>query len=173
MRLVACVTGEPAGMFGRDDLRKRLRLGGVLLMAAAAEGGDFRQRRLKTNGIVGVLRLRSVTRLAGDVGVFAGGTDLSLVVMAEDAGSLAGKGGLALADQGERGGAIVAVLAEGFRNYGAPNNQKNSQPGEQNGRRADEMAGIPKEPHRRLAATEEARTRPRRLRVLIPVMSTA
>ena len=44
----------------------------------------------------------------------------------------------------------MAVLAEGLRNYGIPNDQENSQPGQQDSRRADEMTGIPKNLHHRL-----------------------
>src|SRR5215467_14523488 len=118
-----------------------------------------------------MFRLRPVTRLASEVRVFAGGPGLGLILMAEDAGRLAGEGGLPLPDQVQRGRTIVAVLAEGFRNNGAPNNQKDSQPGEQSGRRADEVASIAKEPHRRLALEEKARTRPCQQRAVIQGIS--
>ena len=94
-----------------------------------------------------MLRLRPVTGLAGNMGVFAGGAGLGFVVVAEDAGVLAGKGERPLADQIQCRRTIVAVLAESFRNNRAPNDQESSQPSQQNRGRADEMAGIPKEPH--------------------------
>jgi hypothetical protein len=151
VRLVASVAGEAGGMFGRHNLRKSLGLGGIFFVAATAKRGNIGQDRFNAYRILRMLRLRAVTGFACNVSMLAGGASLGFVVMAGNTSGLAGESQRALADQLQRGRAIVAVLAEGFRNYGAPNNQKNSQPGEQDCRRADEMSGIPKEPHRRLA----------------------
>jgi len=147
---MAGVAEHAAGVFGRRDLRKSSGLGRVLLMAACAENGYIRQHGLEAGGIIGMLRLRPVTGLAGNMGVFAGGAGLGFVIVTEDARVLAGEGERPLADQIQCRGTIVAVLAEGFRNNGAPNHQESSQPSQQNRGRADEMAGISKKPHHHL-----------------------
>ena len=102
MRLVAGVAGRAAGVLGGGYLRKALRLGGVLFVAAAAEVGDIGQFGNVRRGIVGVLRQRAMARFAGDVGVFAGGASLGFVVVAHHAGVLPGVGDGVGADQVER-----------------------------------------------------------------------
>ena len=51
---------------------------------------------------------------AGDMGVLAGGAGLGLIIVAKNALILAGVNHGALADFGQSGGAVVAVLAEGL-----------------------------------------------------------
>ncbi len=94
-----------------------------------------------------MLCLRPVTGFAGHVGVLTSGTRLGFILMTEDACSLAGEGGLPLPNRSERRRTVMSVLAEGLRNDGAPNNHEKRQPGEQDGRGADQMAGIAKEAH--------------------------
>ena len=161
---MAGVAGETGGVFGGHDLRKSFWFSGILLVTAAAECADIGQHRFETGRIVRVFRLGAVTGFARNMSVPAGSARLGLVVMAEDASVLTSEGRRPLPDEIQRGGTIVAILAEGLRNYGAPNNQENSQSGEQDCRRADEMSGIPKKPHHSLALRQDARAQPRRRR---------
>ena len=140
--LVALVAGRAAGVFGNDDLRKVLGLGRILLMAAAAEVGDFGQLGYVGGGIVGVLRQRTMAGFAGDVGVFSRGARLAFVIVAHDAGLLAGVGDRMLANEVEGAGPVVAVLAESFGNDRAADYQEDHHGGEQDKGRPNQVSGI-------------------------------
>jgi len=129
MGLMAGVAKRAAGMFGGVHLRKIFGLGGVLLMAAAAENRDIGKLGYVRLRVIGMLCQGTVASLAGDVGVFAGGPGFGLVVMAQDAGILPGKRDGMAADEIEGARTVVAVLPEGLGNHGAPHDQKNRQSG--------------------------------------------
>lgn len=126
MRLMAGVAGHVAHVFGSDHLWEVLRFGGVFFVATAAKFGNIRQLGLEHSRIAGMLGLRSVTGLAGDMRMPTGGPDLRLVVMASNAGVLAGKRHGALPDHFERARAIVAVLAERPGDHRLAQKQKSS-----------------------------------------------
>jgi hypothetical protein len=141
---MATVTEHAAGVLGGGDLGEAGGLGGVLLVAAAAEIGDVGEDGLDGAGIVGVLSEGSVTRFAGDMGVAAGGADLGLIVVAEDARILAGEGDWFGADGVEGAGPVVAVFAETLRHNGGADDHKEAEGGEEDKRRANEMRRISK-----------------------------
>src|SRR3954463_13550494 len=114
-------------MLSGDDLGERGRPGGVALMTAAAEIGDIGERGLEGAGVVGVFGLGSVAGFARDMGVAAGGADFGLILMAQDAGILAGVGDRLGANGVEGAGAEVAVLAEVLRNHGGADDHKDAE----------------------------------------------
>lgn len=142
MRLMAGVAEHAARVLRGSDLREAVRLGCVFFVAPPAEVGDVGELRLVSRRVVGggVLRLRSVTGFAGDVGVAAGGADLGLVVVAKRAGVLAGVRDGPLPDHVERRRPVMAIFAESFRNDGGANYQKKTEPGQEHERWADQMA---------------------------------
>jgi hypothetical protein len=142
VRLVAGVAGSAAGMFRCDNLRKPLGLGCVLFVADAAEAGDLRELGDDGAGIVGMLGERAVAAFAGYVGVFAGGAGFGLVVVAQDAGILAGVGDGTLADGGQGAGAVVAVLSEVLGDYRRSDGEENADSGEQDEGGSDQMSRI-------------------------------
>ena len=111
---MALVAGHAAGMLGGHHLGKGWWLGRVFFVATPAEVGDVGQLRNVRRGIVGVLRQGPMTGFARYVGVFAGGARCGFVIMADDAGVLAGVSDGPLPDQRKRTGAIVAVLSKSF-----------------------------------------------------------
>jgi len=142
VRQVAGVARGAAGVFGGDDLREPLGLGGVLFVAAAAEIRDVGELGLHGAGIVGVRGQRAVAAFASDVGVLAGGAHFSLVVVAHDAGVLAGEGDGALTDGGEGSRAVVAILAELFGDYGSADGEEEADSGEQNDGGTEQMSRV-------------------------------
>ena len=142
MRLVAIVAGRAAGMFGGDYLREVFGLGGVLLVAAAAEVGDSRQFGDVRGRIFGVLRQRPVAGFAGHVRVLAGGAGFAFVVVAHQAGVLPSIGEGVLADEVERAGAIVAVLPEGLGDNRTANYQEERHGSQQDQSGPHQMSGI-------------------------------
>src|SRR5262245_27980980 len=86
--------------------------------------------------------LRAVAGFAGDMRVAAGGADFGLVVVTEDAGVLAGVGDGARANHIEGGGPVVAILAEAFRDDGSADHEKESQRGDEDEGRTDEVSGV-------------------------------
>ena len=66
MRFVARVAGLPTGMLFGIHLREACRFGDVFRMATDAKLRYFRQNWLDVSWIIGVLRERSVARLAVD-----------------------------------------------------------------------------------------------------------
>src|ERR1035438_4288271 len=142
--LMARVTKRAAGMLRGDHLRKVLGLGGVLFVAAPAEIGNIGQGRLMRRRVVGVGmgRLRTVARFAGDMGVLAGGARLGLLVVAHHAGVLAGERDGVLADDVERRCVIVTVLAESLRDQRGADQQKGGESNDQNDSGANEMTRV-------------------------------
>ena len=98
VRLVAIVAGHAAGVLRGHNLRKRLGLGGVLLVASSAESGDGGQLGDIRRRVSGMPGERPVTGLAGHVGVPAGGADLAFLFVAQNAGGLPGVGNRMLPD---------------------------------------------------------------------------
>ena len=145
MRLMTGVAGHPAGVLGGDHLWKTAGLGGVLFMAAPAEIGDIRAFRDVGGGIVGVLGEGPVAGLAGDVRMLAGFAGVSLVVVAHDAGILAGIGDGPLPYGGERARAVVAVLAEVLGDHRAADRQEKAESGQEDDGRANEMSRVVKQ----------------------------
>jgi hypothetical protein len=82
---------------------------------------------------------------AGNVGVFAGRARLGFVVMANDARALTGEHQRILAIHGEGRGTVMAVLAEGLRDHRTPHQKKDSQPGQEDQQRTEEMPRIPQQ----------------------------
>ena len=114
MRLMARIASHAARVLGGDHLWKPCGLGRIFFVAPAAEVGDVGQLGDVGGGIFGVLRQRTVASFAGDVRVLAGGAGFGLVIVAQDALVLARVSDGALVDFIQRGGSIVAVLAEGL-----------------------------------------------------------
>jgi len=141
--LVATVTEHAAGVFGGGDLGEAGGLGGVLLVAAAAEVGDVGEHGLDGAGVIRVFGEGSVASFAGDMGVAAGGADLGLIVVAENARVLAGEGDWFGADRVEGAGPVVAVFAEPLRHNGGADDHEEAEGGEEDERRANEMRRIP------------------------------
>ena len=102
-------------------------------VATVGSLGTLRRR------VVGVFGERPVAGLAGDVGVLAAGADLAFVFVAHDAGGLPGVGDGMLADGCQRAGAVVAVLAESLGYHRAANHHEDSQSGQQDDCRPDQM----------------------------------
>ena len=92
VRLMAGIADHAGGVLGGGHLRETLRLSGVFFMAPAAEIGDIGEFRDVADGIVGMLGQRPVTGLAGYVRMFARRPHLGFVLMAKNAGGLAGVG---------------------------------------------------------------------------------
>ena len=112
MRLMTGVAKRSGRVLGGDDLGEGLGLGGVLLVAAAAEVCDIRQLRYVRGRVIGMLCLRSVTGLTGHMGVLAQSPGLGLVFMAGHTGLLAGKRYGPKTDRVECGCTVMAELAE-------------------------------------------------------------
>ena len=74
--------------------------------------------------------LRPVAGFTGNVSVFARRAALGFRVVAQDTFRLTGERRGTLPIELQSRGTIVAVLAEGFGNDGAPNQNENSQPGQ-------------------------------------------
>ena len=144
MRLVALVAEHAAGVFRGDDLGEAFGLGGVLLMTASAEVGHIGKGGFLRGGIVGfgVGGLGAVAGFAGDMRVAAGGANFGLLVVTEDAGILSGVRDGTRANHVEGGGPVVAILAESFRHDGGPDDEKESQRGEEDEGRTDEVSGV-------------------------------
>jgi len=114
VRLMARIAEHAAGVLGGDHLRKARGLGRVLFVTPAAEVGDSGQLGDVGGGVAGVLRQGTVAGFAGDVRVLAGGARFGFVIVAQNALVLAGVSNGEPADFFQRGGAEVAVLAEGL-----------------------------------------------------------
>jgi len=139
---MAIVAGHTAGMVGADYLRESLGLGLVLLMAADAQGCDFWKCGFEGSGVVGMFGQGSMAGLAGNVGVFALGADLGFLLVAHDAGGLAGVGDGVLADRCQGARTIVTVLAEAFGHDRAANHHEYPESGQQDQGRPDQMSRI-------------------------------
>ena len=112
----------------------------------AAEGGHVGQCGLEGRGVVGLAcAWRAVAGFAGHVGVFAAGADFALVLVAHDAGVLAGVRDGLLADGLERPGAVVAVLAEVLGHDRAANHQKDADSGQEHERGPDQVSRVVKQ----------------------------
>src|SRR5215467_7094728 len=85
VRLVAVVALHAVRVLRGYNLRETRRFGCVLLMTRRTERGDIGKLRLHRRRIVGVLRQRTVARLASHVRVLAFSPRLALVLMAEQA----------------------------------------------------------------------------------------
>ncbi len=142
MGLVAVVASHAARMLDGCHLREAFRLGRVLLMAAAAQVSDVRQFRNMCRGIVRVLRLRTMARFAGYVGVLAAGSGLTFVLVAQNAGILPGERYGVLAYQVERARPVVAKLTESFGDDSASDEEENRQNGQNDEGRPNQMSGI-------------------------------
>lgn len=140
--LVAGVAGRAAGVFGGGHLRKALRFGGVLLMAAAAEVGYIGKFGNLRRRIAGMLRQGSVAGFASHVGVFAGRAGFGFVVVTNYTGVLPGEGYRALPDlcQGPR--RVVPVPSKIFGDDGAANDEEESHTNDQDDGRHQQMSGI-------------------------------
>ena len=147
MGLVARVAEHPAGVLGGGDLGEAFGFGSVLLMAAAAEVGHVGELGFCGGGVggIGMGGLGTVTGLAGDVGVTAGGADFGLILVAQDTSILAGVGDGARADELERGRPVMAILAEAFGDDGGTHNEEEAEGGEKDERGTDEMPGVAEE----------------------------
>src|ERR1035438_4918499 len=142
---MARVAGHAAGVLDGDHLRKRLGLRRVLLVAPDAERRHRGQLRNVRARVVSMLCQWSVTRLAGHVSVFAAGADLAFLVVAQYASALPGVGHGMLADGGQRAGPEMAVLAESLGNHGGSYHHKETQDGQQDDFRPNQMSRIPDE----------------------------
>jgi len=140
--LMAVVAGHAAGVRGCYHLRKVLRFGGVLLVAAAAQVSDLGQFRNVRRGVVGMLRQWAVAGFAGYMGVFAGGSGFAFFVVTKHTGVLPCEGYRMLADQVERARPVMAILSESLGDNGATDDEKDCQSGQQDQGWPHEMSGI-------------------------------
>ncbi len=140
MGLMARVAEHSAGVLGGRHLGEGLGFGGVFLVAAAAEIGDIRQNGLVGGRVVDMLRQRTVASLASDMSVLAGRAGLPFVLMAEQAHLLSRVRDRALADGVERAWAVMSIAAETFRYDRGADHQKETEPGQQYQRGANQMA---------------------------------
>ena len=142
MRFVARVAGESAGMIRSCDLRESFRFCAIGFVAARADHSGVGQFRRDGRRIVGVLALRAVAGLAGDVCV---ASELLLIDdfgVASFADCMSGKCWPARGDLADGIAAIVSVLAETLGdNGGAKDNEHNYQNGDDDGE-TDEMFSV-------------------------------
>jgi len=143
--LVAGVADHTARVSGGFDLRKALRFRLVLLMAPAAQVGDVGQLGNVRRRVGGMLRQRAVARFTGHVQVFASGRGLGLVRVTKNAGILSGESDRVRADEFERAGPVVPILAECLGDDGATDGKEDSQSGDQDDSRPGQMSGIAKQ----------------------------
>jgi hypothetical protein len=142
VRLMARITEHAARVLGGDHLRECGGLGRVLFMTPSAEVGDIGELGDVGGGVAGMLGEGTVAGFAGDVGVLTGGAGFGLVIVAQNALVLAGVGDGALTDFHQRGGAVVPVLAEGLGDDYGTYDEEDTERGDQDNRRADEVSGI-------------------------------
>ena len=140
--MVTGVAKSAAGVFGGHHLGKTLGLGRILLMATAAKISHIGKLRNVSRRVGGMTGQRTVAGFAGDVGVFACGAGLGFVVVAHDAGVLAGIRDGVLAHEVERTGAVVPVLAKGLGNDGAADDEEKRQAGQQDQGGTNQMGPI-------------------------------
>lgn len=100
-------------------------------MAAAAQVGDVGEFGNVGCRVIGVLRQWTVARFTGHMGVFAGGPDGGLVIVAHHAGILPGEGYGVLANQVEGTRPVVTILPECFGNDGAADDEEKCHTGDQ------------------------------------------
>jgi len=124
---MAGVAGDVPHVFRGHDLREAHGLGRVFFMAAAAKLASIRELRFHRARIGGVPGLRPMAGFAGYVGMRTGRTRLGFVIVAAQAGVLAGVGDGVLADGVQRPRPVVSVLAEGFGHHGLPHYQENAE----------------------------------------------
>ena len=126
VRLVARVAQHAARVLRGGHLREVLRFGRILFMTAAAEVGYVGKRGFVGRWIIrgGMRRLWSVACLAGNVGMFAGGSGFGLLVMAQNAGILSGIRDRALPNHIQGTRPVMAVLAESLGNNRGAYRQK-------------------------------------------------
>ena len=140
MWLVAGIAGHAAGVRYGGHLREVLGFGGVFLVAAAAKVGHLGQFGSDGARVVGVFGQWTMAGFASDVGMFAGGAKLGLVVVAHDAGILPGVVDGVGADQVEGARTVVAVFAEVLRHDSGSNDEKDTHGGNQDQGRADRVS---------------------------------
>lgn len=115
MRLMAAVAGDSAGVICRHDLRKTLRLSAIGFVAAGTHNGRVELRRSDGRGIVGMLGLRTVARLARNHHMLALFLLLNYVGMAGLANTVAGEGHGPRGDLRHGITTIVPILAKTVR----------------------------------------------------------
>ena len=93
----------------------------------------------------GMLRQRAVARFTGHVRVFAGGPGFGLVRVTKNTGILPGESDRVRADQFERAGPVVAILAECLGDDRAADGKEDSQSGDEDDSRPGQMSGIAKQ----------------------------
>ena len=104
VRLMAVVAGHAAGVFGGRPPGESSWAWPRPVHGSGGTGWRRREFGNVRDGVVGVLRQRTVARFAGYVGVFAGGPGFGFLIVAQHAGILPGEGYGMLADQVERTG---------------------------------------------------------------------
>ncbi len=144
---MAGFAGNAAGVGGGINLRKVFGFGGAGGVAAGAEDCCIKFGRDDVGGIGGVFGERTVAGFAVDAGVFAFGLGVLDVGVAIDAGLVAGEGDWVRGDLSDGRGSIMAVLAEGFRNYVVAHDEKNKEGDDEESGKAEEMSCIFEEIH--------------------------
>jgi len=112
---VAGIAGDASGVICGCDLRKGFGLGAVGFVAAGADDGGVELGRFDGGGIVGMPGLSSVAGFAGNDDVLALLLLLHNVRMAGLAHFVTGMGDGTGCGLGDRGAAIMSVLAEATR----------------------------------------------------------
>src|SRR3954463_14703068 len=115
------------GVLGGYDLGKLDGLGRVGFVAALAQSRARQVLGREGGRIVGVLRERSVARLARNPFVNSGRPGGGHVIVAGRTGCLSGKCNSPLADIVQRSRTVVSVLAEVLRNQRCTHDEKSSE----------------------------------------------
>ena len=154
MRLMTGITSKTARVVGRNDLRKRLRLCGIRLVAADAQHSRIELGRSHRGWIVRVLGLRPVAGFAIHMRVLAIFLLIEHVCMAAFAGVMAGIINGPRGNFRERVPAVVPVFAETLRYQKSPDNQKEEHAGGEYARQTEKMSCISEDIHTKLSAPD-------------------
>lgn len=123
-------------------LREACRLGDIFRMATDTKLRDIRQNRFDVAWIIGVLRERSVTRLAVDGFMDTFRFKLSNIRVAVLTGLMPRKGQRPRTEFNQGSTAKRAVLSKTLRNGHRPENEKEDQPEQEDARQPDEMGNV-------------------------------
>ncbi len=129
-------------MFLRHNLRKGLRLGDVLLMAANAQLGGIQFLRLDSRGIVGMRGERAVTRFTGNGFVHAFALhveDLGVATLADLVSCIRNRTRRYF---GDRVAPIMSVLPKTLWHQQTARDQKQHEPDQEDGCQAEEVFRI-------------------------------
>lgn len=146
-------------MVGGGDLRKRLGLRGIFLVAARAEDGGIKLGGCHGSGIIGVSGQGAVASFAVHVRV------LALLLLPEDismaslAGLMTGKLDWPGRHFGDGVAAVVPVLTEAFRDQETAHDEEQGDASDENPGQSKQMSGVLEDVHAESRWRAEAATR--------------